>query len=217
MPPFPVWLFIYTMMNSVSVNLAGYSESSYSIHCFLHFQQLLTSVMFLNRIPLNNWLHYWEWRAFQHSSTNNALIQIASEHSNVAVVTEFNHIFNIYFLQNFLIGKVRLIIFYHVHRSDYEDFLRDLSRHLCQHFAARVNTYLASVIQVWMYDTWLPIKLKTFHSWLDTCYSGIWCTLAGHSGKFHILRQLHVVTIRRSTLTGSLFLPGLIFVVLQQH
>ncbi|XP_020263565.1 protein SHOOT GRAVITROPISM 6 isoform X2 [Asparagus officinalis] len=32
-------------------------------------------------------------------------------------------------------------------RSDYEDFLRDLTRHLGHHFSARVNTYLASLIQ----------------------------------------------------------------------
>ncbi|KAI3989746.1 hypothetical protein MKX01_040716 [Papaver californicum] len=33
------------------------------------------------------------------------------------------------------------------HRSDYEDFLRDLTRQLCLNFATRAGTYMASVIQ----------------------------------------------------------------------
>nr|XP_033512728.1 protein SHOOT GRAVITROPISM 6 isoform X2 [Nicotiana tomentosiformis] len=33
------------------------------------------------------------------------------------------------------------------HRSDYEDFLRELARQLTQHLAARVDTYMASIIQ----------------------------------------------------------------------
>ncbi|PIA54938.1 hypothetical protein AQUCO_00901089v1 [Aquilegia coerulea] len=33
------------------------------------------------------------------------------------------------------------------HRSDYEDFLRDLARHLCHNFPSRADTYMASVIQ----------------------------------------------------------------------
>ncbi|OVA17935.1 HEAT [Macleaya cordata] len=33
------------------------------------------------------------------------------------------------------------------HRSDYEDFIRDLTRQLCQNFASRAGTYMASVIQ----------------------------------------------------------------------
>ncbi|KAM7464220.1 hypothetical protein LguiA_032341 [Lonicera macranthoides] len=33
------------------------------------------------------------------------------------------------------------------HRSDYEDFLRDLARQLTQHLASRVDTYMASIIQ----------------------------------------------------------------------
>ncbi|KAI3706697.1 hypothetical protein L6452_24616 [Arctium lappa] len=33
------------------------------------------------------------------------------------------------------------------HRSDYQDFLRDLARQLVQHLASRVDTYMASIIQ----------------------------------------------------------------------
>nr|GEU38198.1 protein shoot gravitropism 6 isoform X1 [Tanacetum cinerariifolium] len=33
------------------------------------------------------------------------------------------------------------------HRSDYQDFLRDLARQLIQHLASRVDTYMASIIQ----------------------------------------------------------------------
>ncbi|KAG9442187.1 hypothetical protein H6P81_018041 [Aristolochia fimbriata] len=33
------------------------------------------------------------------------------------------------------------------HRSDYEDFLRDVARQLCENFPARVATYIASIIQ----------------------------------------------------------------------
>ncbi|XP_070008857.1 protein SHOOT GRAVITROPISM 6 isoform X3 [Nicotiana sylvestris] len=33
------------------------------------------------------------------------------------------------------------------HRSDYEDFLRELARQLTQHLASRVDTYMASIIQ----------------------------------------------------------------------
>ncbi|KVH90493.1 Armadillo-like helical, partial [Cynara cardunculus var. scolymus] len=34
------------------------------------------------------------------------------------------------------------------HRSDYQDFLRDLARQFVQHLASRVDTYMASIIQV---------------------------------------------------------------------
>ncbi|KAL5995206.1 hypothetical protein ACLOJK_025264 [Asimina triloba] len=33
------------------------------------------------------------------------------------------------------------------HRSDYEDFIRDVARHLCQNFACRTDSYMASAIQ----------------------------------------------------------------------
>ncbi|XP_020522101.1 protein SHOOT GRAVITROPISM 6 isoform X4 [Amborella trichopoda] len=33
------------------------------------------------------------------------------------------------------------------HRSDYENFVRDIARHICQNLAARVDTYMASAIQ----------------------------------------------------------------------
>ncbi|XP_068646001.1 protein SHOOT GRAVITROPISM 6 isoform X2 [Aristolochia californica] len=33
------------------------------------------------------------------------------------------------------------------HRNDYEDFLRDIARQLCQNFSAKADTYMASIIQ----------------------------------------------------------------------
>lgn len=35
-----------------------------------------------------------------------------------------------------------------IFRGDYEDFLRELARQLTQNLAARVDTYMASIIQV---------------------------------------------------------------------
>ncbi|KAL9236431.1 hypothetical protein vseg_011104 [Gypsophila vaccaria] len=37
--------------------------------------------------------------------------------------------------------------FYSDHRSDYEDFIKDLTRHFCQHMTSRIGTYLASLVQ----------------------------------------------------------------------
>ncbi|XP_074269139.1 protein SHOOT GRAVITROPISM 6 isoform X2 [Silene latifolia] len=36
---------------------------------------------------------------------------------------------------------------YSDHRSDYEDFIKDLTRHFCQNMASRIGTYLASLMQ----------------------------------------------------------------------
>lgn len=33
-------------------------------------------------------------------------------------------------------------------RSDYEDFLRDLAKQITQNMASRVDTYMASIVQV---------------------------------------------------------------------
>lgn len=37
--------------------------------------------------------------------------------------------------------------FHSDHRSDYEDFIRDLARYFCHHMASRIDTYMASTIQ----------------------------------------------------------------------
>lgn len=36
----------------------------------------------------------------------------------------------------------------YVYRSDYEDFLRELAKLFTQHLASRIDTYMASFIQV---------------------------------------------------------------------
>ncbi|XP_019054507.1 PREDICTED: protein SHOOT GRAVITROPISM 6 isoform X2 [Nelumbo nucifera] len=41
------------------------------------------------------------------------------------------------------------------HRSDYEDFIRDLTRQLCQNFSPRIDTYMASAVQA--FDAPWPI------------------------------------------------------------
>ncbi|KAJ8438692.1 hypothetical protein Cgig2_011875 [Carnegiea gigantea] len=41
------------------------------------------------------------------------------------------------------------------HRSDYEDFIRDLTRHFCQRMPSRIDTYMASAIQA--FDAPWPI------------------------------------------------------------
>lgn len=45
--------------------------------------------------------------------------------------------------------------FHSDHRSDYEDFIRDLTRHFCQHMPSRIDTYMASAIQA--FDAPWPI------------------------------------------------------------
>lgn len=45
--------------------------------------------------------------------------------------------------------------FHSDHRSDYEDFIRDLTRHFSQHMASRIGTYMASAIQA--FDAPWPI------------------------------------------------------------
>jgi hypothetical protein len=48
------------------------------------------------------------------------------------------------------------------HRSDYEDFLRDLARQLTQHLASRVDTYMASIIQA--FDaSWAVIQANAIY------------------------------------------------------
>eukprot|EP01018_Ginkgo_biloba_P020375 Gb_30357 [translate_table: standard] len=41
------------------------------------------------------------------------------------------------------------------HRSDYEEFLREITKYLCQHFTDRTDTYMASAIQA--FDTTWPV------------------------------------------------------------
>ncbi|KAF5953918.1 hypothetical protein HYC85_006774 [Camellia sinensis] len=48
------------------------------------------------------------------------------------------------------------------HRSDYEDFVRDLTRQLIQHLASRIDTYMASIIQA--YDApWTVIQANAIY------------------------------------------------------
>jgi len=48
------------------------------------------------------------------------------------------------------------------HRSDYEDFVRDLTRQYIQHLASRIDTYMASVVQA--YDApWAIIQANAIY------------------------------------------------------
>lgn len=80
------------------------------------------------------------------------------------------------YVQNFfLVLRFDYFFIFHFFRSDYETFVRDLTRQFVQHFPSRIDSYMGSTIQVCIFlitgilffffkknfVTYLPIAIPT--------------------------------------------------------